>query len=112
MSSLNVCFPTTTPPVIRPGTIVVAATAPSIAAGLSVGDESYLSDFYAFNYLLEGVAGKQVWLSTTVSVSAFSLFLPYVEEDFGGNVTAVAQVLTCPISTGSRRADPIRPSSH
>ncbi|KAJ0165759.1 hypothetical protein CTA2_10077 [Colletotrichum tanaceti] len=56
-------FVTTAPPDIRPGTIVVAAAAPDVERGHPDQDGWLLSDFYAFNYLLKGVGGKQVWLT-------------------------------------------------
>ncbi|KAF6802668.1 hypothetical protein CSOJ01_11439 [Colletotrichum sojae] len=81
MSPLNICFPTTSPPVIRPGTIVIAATAPSITQGHPVHDGWFLSDFYAFNYLLKGVGGKQMWLTTHIVPSSQMIdrFLQEVE---------------------------------
>ncbi|WQF86984.1 hypothetical protein CDEST_11998 [Colletotrichum destructivum] len=56
-------FVTTPPPVIRPGTIVVAAAAPDVEKGHPDQDGWLLSDFYAFNYLPKGVGGNQAWLT-------------------------------------------------
>ncbi|KAK3338603.1 hypothetical protein B0T25DRAFT_508455 [Lasiosphaeria hispida] len=52
-----------TPPVIYDDTIVVAATHPTVASGHQKDDGWFLSDFYAFNYLLKGSVADQVWLT-------------------------------------------------
>ncbi|KAF3804146.1 hypothetical protein GCG54_00000495 [Colletotrichum gloeosporioides] len=61
--SANVSFPTTTPPRVTPDTIIIGAAAPNIEKGHPTLDGWFLSDFYAFNYLLKGLGSRQVWLT-------------------------------------------------
>lgn len=54
---------TNTVPVIIDNTVVVAATHPDVKKGHPNEDGWFLSDFYAFNYLLKGKGASQVWLT-------------------------------------------------
>ncbi|KAI2615061.1 hypothetical protein GGR54DRAFT_613901 [Hypoxylon sp. NC1633] len=56
-------FLTHTLPTIHKNTIVVAATHPSVQNGRPENDGWFLSDFYAFNYLLKGAVIDQTWLT-------------------------------------------------
>ncbi|PKK43357.1 hypothetical protein CI102_14133 [Trichoderma harzianum] len=55
-------FVTRTPPVVYDDSIIIAATHPNLQ-GNPVIDGSFLSDFYAFNYLLKGLGSEQIWLT-------------------------------------------------
>lgn len=50
-------------PIIHKDTIIVAATHPNIINGSPHKDGWFLSDFYAFNYLLKGSVADQTWLT-------------------------------------------------
>ena len=56
-------FVTTTLPEIRPDTIVIAATHPTLSQADPTEDGWFISDFYAFNLLLKGCGHSQTWLS-------------------------------------------------
>ncbi|KAK4143418.1 uncharacterized protein C8A04DRAFT_12323 [Dichotomopilus funicola] len=56
-------FITHTFPTIHQNTIIVAATHPTVQTGEQTRDGWFLSDFYAFNYLLNGSAEDQTWLT-------------------------------------------------
>ena len=74
-------------PEIDDNTIVVAAAHPTLHhAHATSGDGWFLSDFYAFNYLLKGVGHRgdqgrnipgQVWLTAAVSTN-FVSFHPII----------------------------------
>ncbi|KAL2757910.1 hypothetical protein ACRALDRAFT_2025598 [Sodiomyces alcalophilus JCM 7366] len=51
------------PPVVEENSIIVAAASPDITTGTPDGDGRFLSDFYAFNYLLRGLGSSQTWLT-------------------------------------------------
>ncbi|KAK0717841.1 hypothetical protein B0T26DRAFT_710972 [Lasiosphaeria miniovina] len=53
-------FITHTFPYIFDNTIIVAATHPTVSTGSQFDDGWFLSDFYAFNYLLKGSVTDQV----------------------------------------------------
>ncbi|KAF3060565.1 hypothetical protein CFAM422_011135 [Trichoderma lentiforme] len=55
-------FTTRRPPVVFDDSIIIAATHPNLQ-GNPVIDGSFLSDFYAFNYLLKGLGSEQTWLT-------------------------------------------------
>ncbi|KAK3349124.1 hypothetical protein B0T25DRAFT_481571 [Lasiosphaeria hispida] len=63
LSSLPKTFVTHTFPAIHENTIIVAATHPTIQTGDQTKDGWFLSDFYAFNYLLNGSVADQTWLT-------------------------------------------------
>ncbi|KAK3360862.1 hypothetical protein B0T24DRAFT_643653 [Lasiosphaeria ovina] len=56
-------FATHTFPAIHENTIIVAATHPTVQTGDQQKDGWFLSDFYAFNYLLNGCVADQTWLT-------------------------------------------------
>ncbi|CAM1507528.1 Fc.00g071690.m01.CDS01 [Cosmosporella sp. VM-42] len=56
-------FVSDTVPEIYDNTIIVAATHPNIKRGDPKDDGWFLSDFYAFNYLLKGLGSSQIWLT-------------------------------------------------
>ncbi|KAK3360691.1 hypothetical protein B0T25DRAFT_621586 [Lasiosphaeria hispida] len=56
-------FLTHTLPEIHDNTIVVAATSPTVQTGNQTKDGWFLSDFYAFNYLLKDAVKDQTWLT-------------------------------------------------
>ncbi|KAE8147221.1 hypothetical protein BDV25DRAFT_132258 [Aspergillus avenaceus] len=56
-------FITSTIPTIHHNTIIVAATHPTVSSGRQVRDGWFLSDFYAFNYLLKDQGLEQTWLT-------------------------------------------------
>ncbi|KAK3360824.1 hypothetical protein B0T24DRAFT_123681 [Lasiosphaeria ovina] len=56
-------FATHTFPAIHENTIIVAATHPTVHTGDQKKDGWFLSDFYAFNYLLKGSVADQTWLT-------------------------------------------------
>src|SRR5687767_6957573 len=61
-----VSFITTTVPAVYNDTFIVAATHPNVRGGHPNRDGWFLSDFYAFNYLLKGLGFSQVWLTAAV----------------------------------------------
>lgn len=63
LSSHPKAFITHTLPTIHDKTIIVAATHPTVQTGDQRKDGWFLSDFYAFNYLLNGSAEDQTWLT-------------------------------------------------
>jgi hypothetical protein len=62
-------FISTTPPVIEKDTIIIAVSSPNVQKGHPKWDGWFLSDFYAFNYLLKGLGSSQVWLTAAVRLS-------------------------------------------
>ena len=56
-------FTSSTLPVIYKNTIILAATHPSITSADPMKDGWFISDFYAFNYLLKGQGQEQKWLT-------------------------------------------------
>ncbi|KAK3348584.1 hypothetical protein B0T25DRAFT_503297 [Lasiosphaeria hispida] len=63
LSSHPQTFITHTLPAIHENTIIVAATHPTVRTGHQKRDGWFLSDFYAFNYLLNGSVADQTWLT-------------------------------------------------
>ena len=70
-------------PEIFDNTIVVAAAHPTLRHAHAKSDGWFLSDFYAFNYLLKGVGHRgdqvrnipgQVWLTASVSTDFIRFF--------------------------------------
>ncbi|XHG00870.1 hypothetical protein AWENTII_004285 [Aspergillus wentii] len=70
-------FFTSTPPVVHGNTIIVAATHPSIETGAQNRDGSFLSDFYAFNYLFKGLGLEQTWLTAAAPETLLEKHEPY-----------------------------------
>jgi hypothetical protein len=64
-------FNTTAPPNIENDTIIIGVGSPNVDKGDPAYDGWFLSDFYAFNYLLKGLGSKQVWLSAAVVTPPF-----------------------------------------
>lgn len=62
-------FNSTTPPVVYSNTIIVAATHPTVSNGSPADDGWFLSDFYAFNYLLKDLGSSQTWLTAAVCIA-------------------------------------------
>ncbi|KAF4976147.1 hypothetical protein FZEAL_7166 [Fusarium zealandicum] len=56
-------YVTTAPPIVETDTIIVGVASPTITLGYPSRDGWFLSDFYAFNYLLKGLGSKQTWLT-------------------------------------------------
>ncbi|KAE8156643.1 hypothetical protein BDV40DRAFT_280537 [Aspergillus tamarii] len=79
-------FLTSTPPVIHDNTIIVAVTHPTVLTGHGTKDGWFLSDFYAFNYLLKGLGSSQTWLTAANPqrlVKKYDIFLhgnPYEDR--------------------------------
>ncbi|KAK0715934.1 hypothetical protein B0H67DRAFT_645620 [Lasiosphaeris hirsuta] len=62
-SSHPMTFLTHTLPAIHENAIIVAATHPTVQTGNQTKDGWFLSDLYAFNYLLNGSVADQTWLT-------------------------------------------------
>ncbi|KAF7561357.1 hypothetical protein G7046_g2789 [Stylonectria norvegica] len=71
-------------PEIYDNTIIVAATHPNVFHGHPNRDGWFLSDFYAFNYLLKGACGDQVWL-TAADPNKLLQAIPDTPHYFHGN---------------------------
>jgi hypothetical protein len=70
-------FVTHTFPCVFDNTIVVAATHPTVSTGSQFEDGWFLSDFYAFNYLLKGSVADQVWLTAAEPSKLLKKHGPY-----------------------------------
>lgn len=84
-------FATTTMPTIYTDTVIVAAASPNVQKGHPAVDGWFLSDFYAFNYLLNGAVPSQTWLTAAVCPSYPILCLPFAI------ITGVALLPTVPL---------------
>ncbi|CAG8417283.1 unnamed protein product [Penicillium salamii] len=62
-SDLPTTFISSTMPVVYENTIILAATHPNLKSAHPKRDGWFISDFYAFNYLLKGQGQKQTWLT-------------------------------------------------
>ncbi|KAB8218079.1 hypothetical protein BDV33DRAFT_232366 [Aspergillus novoparasiticus] len=71
-------FVTSTPPVIHDNTIIVAATHPNVQTCIGKGDDWFLSDFYAFNYLLKGLGSSQTWLTAANPQTLVKKYGPFL----------------------------------
>jgi len=60
-------FTTLTPPVVFDNSIIIGVAAPNVHMGHPKRDGWFLSDFYAFNYLLKGLGSSQLWLTAAVN---------------------------------------------
>ncbi|KAH7165966.1 hypothetical protein EDB81DRAFT_878324 [Dactylonectria macrodidyma] len=83
-----------TVPDIHDDTIIVAATHPDVENGHPDRDGWFLSDFYAFNYLLKGKGASQVWLT---AVDPHELFKPGcgTEHYLHGDTLQERKVVLC-----------------
>jgi hypothetical protein len=57
-------------------TIILAATHPGPHQSNPTSDGWFISDFYAFNYLLKGLGKSQTWLTRAVSTFLSPTFYP------------------------------------
>lgn len=74
-------FITTSAPVVEKNAIIIGVVNANFELSDPVKHDGwFLSDFYAFNYLLKGLGSEQVWISAVVSLdlcyacNEFSLF--------------------------------------
>jgi hypothetical protein len=65
-------------PCIRKDTIIVGATHPAILNANPKHDGWFISDFYAFNYLLKGLGTEQKWLTAADPRSLIQNYGPYL----------------------------------
>ncbi|KAJ5719790.1 hypothetical protein N7493_007368 [Penicillium malachiteum] len=76
--SLPSLFFSTTVPVIHQDTIIVAATHPNIKTADPTNDGWFISDFYAFNFLLKGLGSRQTWLTAADPHKLVDKYGPYL----------------------------------
>lgn len=77
-SDLPSTFTSSTVPYIYENTIILAATHPSISSAHPLRDGWFISDFYAFNYLLKGQGQKQTWLTAADPEKLVQKYGPYL----------------------------------
>jgi hypothetical protein len=65
-------------PCIYENTIILAATHPSITSANQTKDGWFISDFYAFNYLLKGQGQEQKWLTAADPEKLVQKYGPYL----------------------------------
>lgn len=63
-------------PKVYDDTIILAATHPGPHQSNQRSDGFFISDFYAFNYLLNGLGKSQTWLTRAVSIFLSPTFYP------------------------------------
>ncbi|KAJ5827501.1 hypothetical protein N7447_004264 [Penicillium robsamsonii] len=79
-------FMSSTVPVVHENTIILGATHPTLSTANPKDDGWFISDFYAFNYLFEGLGMQQTWLTAVEPaklVKEYGSFLhgnPYEER--------------------------------
>ncbi|KAJ5970425.1 uncharacterized protein N7479_000343 [Penicillium vulpinum] len=56
-------FVSSTVPCIFDNTVILAATHPTVSTADPSDDGWFISDFYAFNYLLKGLGMHQTWIT-------------------------------------------------
>ncbi|KAJ5959520.1 uncharacterized protein N7479_006670 [Penicillium vulpinum] len=56
-------FISSTVPAVDENTIILGATHPTLSTGNPIHDGWFISDFYAFNFLLKGLGMEQTWLT-------------------------------------------------
>ncbi|KAL2760219.1 hypothetical protein ACRALDRAFT_1067179 [Sodiomyces alcalophilus JCM 7366] len=78
-------FISSTPPVVEENTIIIAAASPTVTAGHPQSDGWFLSDFYAFNYLLKGLGSSQLWLTAADPHELLQADGPSTEPYLHGN---------------------------
>ncbi|KAI1864899.1 uncharacterized protein JN550_008719 [Neoarthrinium moseri] len=72
-------FITTTPPIIHENTRILAVTHPNIAKADPIHQDGwFLSDFYAFNYMLKGLGSSQKWLTAADPVKLLEKYGPFL----------------------------------
>ncbi|KAJ5999803.1 hypothetical protein N7481_000212 [Penicillium waksmanii] len=71
-------FISSTLPCVNRDTIVLAATHPTIATAGIKNDGWFISDFYAFNYLLKGKGKEQTWLTAADPNQLVEKYGPYL----------------------------------
>ncbi|KAJ5222803.1 uncharacterized protein N7469_009043 [Penicillium citrinum] len=71
-------FTSSTLPCIYRDTIVLAATHPTVASAGIKDDGWFISDFYAFNYLLKGHGKEQTWLTAADPNRLVEKYGPYL----------------------------------
>lgn len=77
-SPVPLSIPSYTMPHVSHDTIILAATHPTHQQSDPRDDGFFISDFYAFNYLLKGLGKSQTWLTKAVSKFLPSEFYPLV----------------------------------
>ncbi|KAJ5530828.1 hypothetical protein N7527_004221 [Penicillium freii] len=77
-SDLPVTYTSSTVPCVYEDTIILAATHPSIKSAHPSRDGWFISDFYAFNYLLKGQGQKQTWLTAADPKKLIQKYGPYL----------------------------------
>lgn len=77
-SDLPPTFTSSKVPYIYENTIILAATHPSISSAHPLRDGWFISDFYAFNYLLKGQGQKQTWLTAADPEKLVQKYGPYL----------------------------------
>ncbi|KAJ5333027.1 uncharacterized protein N7506_006810 [Penicillium brevicompactum] len=77
-SDLPATFTSSTMPIVHENTIILAATHPSIRSAHPAQDGWFISDFYAFNYLLKGQGQKQTWLTAADPRRLIQEYGPYL----------------------------------
>ena len=75
-SSALLSIPSYTMPKVYDDTIILAATHPGPHQSKKDADGFFISDFYAFNYLLKGLGKSQTWLTRAVSIFLSPTFYP------------------------------------
>ncbi|KAJ3542758.1 hypothetical protein NM208_g3929 [Fusarium decemcellulare] len=78
-------FITHTVPVIYENSIIVAASHPNVNQGHLCADGWFLSDFYAFNYLLKGLGETQTWLTAADPRKLLRSDHPHTKKYLHGN---------------------------
>ncbi|KAJ5181120.1 hypothetical protein N7491_000675 [Penicillium cf. griseofulvum] len=79
-------FISSTVPAVHENTVILGATHPTLSTANPKEDGWFISDFYAFNYLFEGLGMQQTWLTAvepTKLVKKYGPFLhgnPYEER--------------------------------
>ncbi|CAG8326604.1 unnamed protein product [Penicillium salamii] len=77
-SDLPATFTSSTIPCVYENTIILAATHPSIRTAHPSEDGWFISDFYAFNYLLKGQGQKQTWLTAADPTKLIEKYTSYL----------------------------------
>lgn len=75
---LRSTFTSSTLPCICDNTIVLAATHPTVASAGIRDDGWFISDFYAFNYLLKDTGKEQTWLTAADPYKLIDKYGPYL----------------------------------
>ncbi|KAL2682437.1 hypothetical protein Neosp_006888 [[Neocosmospora] mangrovei] len=78
-------FITQTPPIVFENSKIIAASHPNVNAGHPKDEGWFLSDFYAFNYLLKGLGSSQTWLTAADPRKLLRSDPPMTEKFLHGN---------------------------